>query len=193
MKLPIYEMIIDDEAEKSGVTFVALVDDPAIERDFMAFSKEFKFIADNERRIITGPLMIADMPIYRRNEKMGEFYVVFRKAQIERMVQDFFSNGWNENLNEMHTRAKKIEGAILFESFIVDSSRGIAPPKGFEDVPDGSWFGSYKITDDKIWEDVKSGKFRGYSIEAENMLLEPVKLSKDEELLADIKNLISKL
>jgi hypothetical protein len=191
-KLPIYEMKLSD-SEDSGVTFVALVDEPAIERNFMVFNKDFKFITDNERRIVTGALMVADLPIYRRNDNMGEFYVVFRKDTIEKMVERFFQRGWNENVNEMHSRSRKIEGAVLFESFIVDSSRGINPPKGFEDVPDGSWFGSYKITDDYVWEKVKQGEFRGFSIEAEDMELEPVKFSKDEQLLKEIKELISKL
>ena len=164
-KLPIYTLVMKDELDDSGVNYVALVDQPAIERNFFAFSKEFKFAADEERRIVTGPLMIADLPIYRRNETMGEFYVVFDKAQIELMVQKFMRNGFQSNVNLMHDSQEKVGGCTMFESFIVDKQRGILPPKGFEKITEGSWFGSYKVDNEEVWNMIKSGTFQGFSVE----------------------------
>ena len=164
-KLPIYTLVLKDDAEDSGVNYVALVDEPAIERNWFAFKKEFKFAIDQERKIITGCLMIADLPIYRRSEAMGEFYVVFDKAQIEQMVQKFMKMGYQSNVNEMHNPSKTVQGVTMFESFIVDSQRGIKAPNGFEGITEGSWFGSYKVDNPEIWAKVKDGSFMGFSVE----------------------------
>lgn len=164
-KLPIYTLVLKDDTEDSGVNYVALVDEPAIERNWFAFKKEFKFAVDQERKIITGCLMVADLPIYRRSEAMGEFYVVFDKAQIEQMVQKFMKMGFQSNVNEMHDPSKTVQGVTMFESFIVDSQRGIKAPNGFEGITEGSWFGSYKVDNAEIWAKVKDGSFMGFSVE----------------------------
>ena len=66
-KLPIFELDInEDEFNKSGVQYVALVDDPAVEMVWEAFGnvEPMQFVADNDRRIVTGVLMRADHPIF---------------------------------------------------------------------------------------------------------------------------------
>ena len=166
-KLPIYKYVLKEGDELNfGVDGVALVDSPAIERTFVAFAdqkQKFK-ISNEERHIITGPAMIADLPIYR-NDKMGEYYAVFDKETIQQSVFRFFKNGWNKVVNDMHDPTAKLGGVILFESIIIDSSRGINVPSGFADAPDGSWFVSYYVENDEVWQSVKDGKFVGFSIE----------------------------
>lgn len=189
-KLPIYTLVIKEDSEDSGVDFVALVDQPAIERNWFAFKDEkpFTFQADEERKIITGALMIADLPIYRRDNELGEYYVVFDKSQIETMVQKFMRKGFQNNVNEMHDPNKKVEGVSMFESFIVDSQRGISAPKGFEGVPEGSWFGSYKVDNEEVWNKVKMGEFMGFSVEG---MFKPVPQEKtlESEILDIIKEI----
>ena len=179
-KLPIYKMTINNEGE-SGVDFVALVDVPAIEVDWFAFAKEERFkTIDPQRRIITGALMLADTPIYRRNEKMGEFMVVFDKPTIEQIVQKFFKQNKTNNVNEMHDTP--IEGVYMYESFIIDKSRGISAPKGFNKIPDGSWFGSYKVDNTDVWENfIKTGEFKGFSVEG-LFDMQPMKMAKIDDL-----------
>ena len=120
--------------------------------------------------------MIADLPIYRRDEKMGEFMVVFDKQTIEQIVQKFFKRKKTGNVNEMHETP--LEGVYMYESFITDKERGIVPPKGFKKVPDGSWFGSYKVDNDEVWNEfIKTGEFKGFSVEG-MFDLQPVKMNK---------------
>lgn len=189
-KLPIYTLVLKEDAEDSGVNYVALVDEPAIERNWFAFNKEFKFKADEERKIITGALMIADLPIYRRNKELGEFYVIFSKAQIELMVQKFMRLGFQNNVNEMHEPSKKVDGVTMFESFIVDNQRGIKPPTGFENVTEGSWFGSYKVENDEVWNKVKDGTFMGFSVEGFFETV-PQKPSLESEIIKIIEEINS--
>lgn len=163
-KLPIYKMFINDNDETS-VNYVALVDSPAIERNWFAFNKQMTFKADPIRRIITGALMIADLPIYRFSPTMGEFYVVFDAKEIEKISQKFFKNGNTSNVNLMHDENKAVNGVYMFESFIVDSSRGMKVPDGFTGITEGSWIASYKVENDEVWQSIIDGKFQGFSVE----------------------------
>lgn len=188
-QLPIYRMSIND-GEEAGVSYVALVDEPAIQTNWFAFKDQrFKFNADPERRIITGALMIADLPIYRNTPEMGEFYVVFDKEQIEKIAQRFFKNSNTSKVNLMHDPNLTTEGVYMFESMIVDSKRGIKPPEGFAGATEGSWFGSFKVDNDEVWQMVKDGTFLGFSVEGK-FDLKPEKKSEEEEILKQIEEIL---
>ena len=169
--VPVFKLVIDptvDEQDFSGVDFVALVDEPAIEKYFQAFAfgkekPKYKFDSE-EKRIVAGALMIPNLPIYR-NDMGKEYYVIFDNKTIEQISQKFFKLGYTGNVNNMHQADKKIDGVYMVESFIINSARGINAPKGFEYMPDGTWFGSYKVENDEVWQQVKNGTFKGFSVE----------------------------
>lgn len=189
-KLPIYKMSISDDDE-STVSYVALVDNPATERNWFAFNNHMRFKADPERRIVTGALMVADLPIYRSSEKMGEFYVVFDPTQIEKIAQKFFRQGNTSNVNMMHDANKQVDGVYMFESFIVDSRRGIKAPEGFTGITEGSWIGSYKVDNDEVWTSVMNGTFKGFSVEG--MFDMEIQKKSDEQEIIDLIDEIAKL
>ena len=167
-EIELIELIIDEDDE-SGVDYVALVDHPAIMSNWQSFSKNktkqsFK-IQDKEKRIVSGYFMKADLPIIRLNEKDEKYYVVFRKPTIEKIVNKFFKNGYNSNINLMHDIDYKDNGVYVIESLIVDSKRGIKAPNGFENAPDGSWWGSMRVENDEVWKMVLDGTFKGFSVE----------------------------
>ena len=164
-KLPVYKLKIkEDDDAKTSVEFIALVDDPAIQIDWQMFNRKIKFAAYTERRLLMGPLMIANMPIYRRDDKMGEYYVIFDKEEIYKIVQKFFRNGFTSNFNLMHD--KKVDDIYLIESFIIDDTRGVKAPEAFKDLSQGSWLGTVKVDNDEIWNDfIKTGEFKGFSVE----------------------------
>ena len=166
--LPVYKMdIVSDESSDLEVDYVALVDKPAIEKNFLAFNEHMQkmaFAIQDDEQIITGALMLADKPIYR-NDENGEYYVVFSKDTIKKIAQKFFTKGYQSNVNLMHDSGKKLDGLTMYESWITDTKRGIQPMKGFEDVPEGSWFGSFKVNNPDVWQMVKDGKVKGFSVE----------------------------
>jgi hypothetical protein len=198
MALPVFKCVINPADDSPlEVQAVALVDQPAIERNFLAFkgAKPLHFTVNTDRRIISGPAMLADIPIYRKDADMGEYLVTFDKPTIQCIVEKFFTRGLMGSFNIMHNAAAPAEDTCIFESFITDSERGIQPMKGFEDVPDGSWFISAKVNSPEVWEKIKSGEVKGFSVEGLfNML--PVKMAKaemtDEELIAALKQLFEK-
>jgi len=165
-KLPVYKLRIKEtDTDTSEVSYVAMVDEGAILLDWVTFSKQARFSADKDRRLIMGALMVADMPIYRRTDK-GEFYVVFDKEEIMKIAQKFFRKGYVSNFNLMHDSDKKTEGVYVIESFIVDSSRGVSPPKAFEGISEGSWLVTVKVDNEALWNDyIKTGELKGFSVE----------------------------
>lgn len=195
MNLPIFELRIKEDDE-SGVEAVALVDKPAIELDYQAFNKsnQIKFTTQNaEKRIISGPLMVADMPIYRRDNNIGEYYVVFRADTIEKIVQKFFKNKLNNSVNVMHNSSAMPDGVYMFESFIIDSKRGINTPSGYDTLADGSWFGSFKVDNESLWQEyIKTGMLKGFSVEG---MFEQVKVeqSAEEKLLNAMNDFLTQL
>lgn len=186
-KLPVYEMVIDENPESEvEVSFVALVDKPAIEKNFMAFKDlQLNFAADPERQIISGPAMVADSLIYRRDAG-GEYNVFFSKETIQEIALKFFKKDYQKNLNLFHDPALSLQGVTIFESFISDKSRGIQPMKGFEDLPDGTWFISAKVENPAVWEKIKSGEVKGFSVEG---IFSYMKKPKDVALqIAEVLN-----
>ena len=190
MELPIYELMINEDLQDDAeVSFIALVDKPAIQKNWNAFKENVKFqIVSEDKRIISGPVMLADVPIYRNDATNGEYYVVFTKDTIFKIAQKFFKKGYQANVNLMHDSNQQVEGVTMFESFISDIDRGILPMRGFEDAPDGSWFCSFKVEDDKVWEMIKEGKFKGFSVEG---VFEYQKAkTKEAQLLDSIKEIL---
>lgn len=148
--------------------------------------QKFSFsVTNEEKRVISGALMVADMPIYR-NDSRGEYYIQFSKQTIYNIVQKFFKQGNTSNVNEMHDPRMVADGVYMFESFIIDRKR-MPPPTGSEDLPDGSWFGSYKVDNEEVWNKVKSGDFRGFSVEGKFAMPE----DNEEALLKQIEDILN--
>lgn len=187
MDLPLYMLdISDDFNDDAEVNFVSLVDRPAVKKNWNAFKTIQKFqVISEEKRIICGVVMLADTPIFRSDYEMGDYYVAFSKETIFKIAQRFFAKGYQNNVNLMHDSGQIVDGVTMFESFISDKDRGILPMKGFEDAPDGSWFGSFKVNNDDVWKRVLSGEILGFSVEG-IFNYKPIQVSKEDMLMAEI-------
>lgn len=188
--LPIFQANVDEEG--TGMFVVSLVEEPAVEVSWQLFDKAkqtFK-VENPDLQLITGVVMLADTPIYRYDPTYGEYYIVFSKDTIEKMVQKFFKEGYQENVDNDHT-FNLIDGIELQQAFIKDTEKGISP-KGFEDVPEGSLFFTYKVTSDELWNKIRTGSWTGFSLagtfDMEQAFAKVV--DKDEE---EILNLIQTL
>ena len=194
MNLPIYLLEINEDLmDGSEVDFVALVDKPAIERNFLRFKEDrINFeIQDEDRRIISGPIMLADTPIYR-NDNGQEYFVSFPKDTIYKIIKKMFQKNYTGNVNLMHDPKKIVEGVTMFECWISDESRGVKPMKGFEDAPDGSAFASYFVDNEDVWQKVKSGEFKGFSVEGLfNYKRGEQEMNYEEKLWSDIANILN--
>ena len=168
--LPVYELEIGDD-ENVGVNCISIVDRPAIEKGWQMFSNQldkntnlhFK-VANKERRTISGAAMVANLPIYRKDNIKGEYFVIFKPETIRKIAERYFKNRFTSNVNMNHSET--MEGIYVFESFIIDNSRGIKAPIGYDNLPDGSWYVSMKVEDETIWNNyIKTGVVTGFSVE----------------------------
>ena len=163
---------------------IALVDRPAIESDFLAFSKKQRFkVEDEEKRIVSGYAMIAELPIERVDDQGQSFFVKFSADSIKNINEQFFKNCLTTQTNANHETNNFLEGVYVFESFLIDKTRGILPPKGYDVATEGSWFVSMKVENDDVWESVKNGTFKGFSVEG-------VFDMEEEQFIKDIKKLL---
>lgn len=192
MDLPVYELMISDDLQDDAeVNFVSLVDRPAIQKNWNAFNHKVKFNTDEEKRVISGAIMLANTPIFRSDVSHGDYYVVFSKETIFKIVQRYFKKGYQANVNIQHNQNEQLEDVYLFESFISDKERGVMPMQGFEDAPDGSWFGSMKVDNDYAWNEVKEGNIKGFSVEG---VFEYSKAEKKEEsIMAQIYQILKEI
>lgn len=190
MNLPIYRVLITDD--KLGIDKISLVEFPAVESNFLAFSKEEKkvllSIDNDEQRIITGVIARCDYPIYR-NDDGYEYYITFDKDVIKQMAIKMLSDNKQNEVNIEHKPNTDVEGVEMLELYIKDSSRGISPV-GFEDISDGSLFATYKVFNDDIWGAIKEGTFKGFSLEGLFMM---EKESEEEKTFNDIMQMLDEL
>jgi hypothetical protein len=198
MKLPVYKLTVLPETNDTGAEYTALVDEPAIEKYFLTFRKNDDgsrlLFASQEQRIITGPLMIPDLPIYRAatGQIPENHYVVFDKETIRQVVYKFCRDNNFNRINLMHESGTDPQGVYMIESFISDSHRGTTAPLQFQDLPDGTWYVSYKIDNDALWERIKKAEFRGLSIEGIFTYVETGE-SDEERMLREIEAVIKRM
>ena len=160
----IVELILDENQE-IGIEAISVVENPAIEEDFIALkSQEFKLAEiDKEKRILMGALLIPNKPIYRRNGE-DEYYIYFSKDTVLKASQMYLMQGKQNNSTLEHQY--EINGLSLVESWIVEDKVHDKSVKYGMDLPLGTWVGAVKVNNDEIWNEfVKTGKVKGFSIE----------------------------
>ena len=160
--LPLYEDIISDET--CGMLRISLVDLPAVESDFQKFGKPVRVVMESdEKRLIMGVVMRADFPIYRIDAERGEYYTMFSKETIRQMAEKYLEENRQNRVNLMHC-GEEVRGVQMVQLFIKDSGKGISPA-GFEDIEEGSLFAEFHVEDDEIWNWIREGILRGFSLE----------------------------
>ena len=191
--LPLVELKINPK-KKSFVNAIALVNQPAIESDFICFSKTVKdFQFENAERMETiGAAMIPNLEIFRRDAEGKEFNVFFSAETIREISQVFMSSGFQNNMNLNH--GSENANAIIFQSYIVDRPLGLFPPNNLKDLPDGTWIIGCKYSKN-TWDKIKNGEFKGYSIQGMFEYFSMVLDNNDDEvfeLLNHINTIINK-
>ena len=153
---------LEINVEEDGVNIISLVEFPAVERNFIQLSKEVKLSLNDEKKELLGVALIPDMPIYRRDEQ-GEYYIVFSAESIRKIAIDFYKK-LNVNMADVEHNHNIENGITYFQSMIIDKEQGICP-KAFKDLPNGTWIVGCKIDNINVWDAVKNGTVKGFSID----------------------------
>lgn len=163
--MKIIELVLDEEQEDSGIEAISIVENPAIEEDFIALnSKELKLAeVSKDKKLLMGALLVPNKPIYRKSGE-DEYYIYFSKDTISKASQLYLKKGNQNNstLEHQHT----LSGLTLVESWIVESETQDKSRLYNLNVPVGTWMGTIKVNNDEIWNEyVKTNKVKGFSIE----------------------------
>ena len=172
MELPFYKIVVN-ENDETGVDFNALVDAPAHMKGFIAFNKNesarYTFEETKEKLTVTGVLISVGTPIYRRDEQIGEHYVIFDADTADLIKRKIMRNNFSQNLNLMHVSEDVVDKCIMTDIFSVSNSDPNLPsiPEAFEGqkLQDRTVFGTYEIYDEQVKQDIRSGKYKGFSVE----------------------------
>jgi len=162
--LDIIELIIDENNLEDGIEAISLVESPAIEENFVALSRhkvEFKSV-DDEKRIVVGLALVPDKEIFRKSGDYA-YKIMFSKETVKKASELYLKRLKNNNATIEHELA--VKGVSLIESWIVEDPNMDKTNLYKLDAPEGAWAVVMKIDNDEIWEDVKQGKYLGFSIE----------------------------
>lgn len=186
IKLPVYKATVPNE--ETGMFAISLVDDPAVECDFMYFNDEKKpmlfSVQDEEKRIVRGVIMECDKLIYRRTPDGFEYYITFDEPTIRIMAQKYLADGFQNNVDTMHD-GNLVNGVELVQWFISDKENGVNPA-GFENVNDHSLFAEFHVLNDEIWGAIKDQTFRGFSLAG---FFEPVEVQMQNNKKSNTKEM----
>lgn len=190
--MQVIELIIDEKDEQGGIDAVSVVESPAIQENFIALSKhevELKEV-DKEKRILMGAALIPNKKIYRVNNKKEEYYIYFSEKTVRQAMELFFKNGNQSNATYEHKNA--IQGMTVVESWIIDDTKSDKSQLYGFSLPKGTWMISMKVDNDEVWNDVKLGKIKGFSIEGyfADKLEMSLEQKKKQDLITELKNLL---
>jgi len=160
----IIELIIDEKDQDAGITAVSVVNSPAIEENFIALKKhelELKEVSE-EKRILMGAALIPNKQIYRQNGK-EEYYIYFSEKTVRQASELFLMRG-NQN-NATYEHKQELNGMSVVESWIIEDEKTDKSRLYDFNLPKGTWMISMKVNNDEVWNDVKAGKVKGFSIE----------------------------
>ena len=164
--MEVFELFIDEESLESGIQAISIVENPAIEEDFIALSAQKIALAEvnSEKRILMGPALIPNKKIYRRNELGDEYEIFFSEDTVRKASQLFLSRG-NQN-NSTLEHEYQLKGMSVVESWIVEDEKKDKSALYSLGMPKGTWMVSVKVNNEEVWEEfVKTGKVKGFSIE----------------------------
>lgn len=180
-----YELVIN-EKDVDGVMAISLVEAPAIDYNFIALSKNKIDIKamDEQKMLVIGLALVPEMKI-RRIENGKEFNIFFSKETVREVARLYLKNSRTNNTTVEHE--KVTTGAHLAESWIVDNPKMDKIVNYNMEVPEGSWAVAMKVTDTELWEEIKNGKYLGFSIEGrfERTQSADDKLSKIVDILKE--------
>ena len=194
--LPLYQAEINDESE--GMYCISLVDFPATESNFLAFAEAKQLlkysVEDEDKHLVFGLVMAANLPIYRYDDVRGEYFITYSKETIAQMAQKYLADGYQNNCDTMHNFEME-DGIEMRQIFIKDTERGVNPT-GFEAYEDGSLFAEFHIDNQDVWDSIKNGEFKGFSLAGAFEVVpteDNNKSKKDNSIMSKLLNAFAKL
>jgi hypothetical protein len=163
----IVELVIQDDNQELAIDAISLVSAPAIEQDFVYFGKEKSNLTlakvDEEKRMLISPALIPNKNIVRYDANTdSEYYVWFSKETVRKASELYLKH--NNHHKATYEHQDRVSGVLTIESWIKEGDMDKSKLYGF-DLPNGTWMVKMKIDNEELWQDIKSKKIKGLSIE----------------------------
>ena len=159
--LPLYDITLEDFEQ--GMYKISLVDKPAIEENFIYFSKQsIEMFANDEKREVVGPIMIPNKEILRQSAENGFYYVRFTEETIREIMYNYSKKGLFNAFGIQHEN--DTNDVVMLEIWMKESENDKSKDYGFE-LPNGTVFVKAKIESDELFNAIKDGEINGFSIE----------------------------
>lgn len=192
------EMKLDDVED--GVFAISIVSEPAIQSDFLALSdsKILLKVEDEEKKILTGAILIPNLPILRLDAENNPYHIFFSKDTVNEISQRYLKNKNQDQVTVEHK--VDTDDVTLIESWIkTDDTHDKSVALGL-DVPTGTWLGTMKVDNAELWDTfIKAGHLKGFSIEARMKAEEVSEIDNnlkqkkmEDKFLSHIKSFFSK-
>ena len=176
-----------DETGKLGVGAISLVEFPAIEENFIALNEVKLASVNKERRMVYGPALIPNKYIMRIDKITGdEYYIYFEPETVAKCAHLYLKKNLQYNTTLEHEFS--VMGCPVVESWVIEGEKDKAYHFGLS-APVGSWVVGINVTDEEIWNEVKEGSVKGFSIEGHfnEMAVEMTAVNIEDEILRAIE------
>ena len=191
----IVELVIDDNSEELAIDAISLVSAPAIESDFVYFSKEKNNLTfakvDEEKRMLVSPALIPNKQIFRYDPNTDKEYYVYFSPETVRKASELYLKH-NNHHKATYEHQDRVSGVLTTESWIKEGDMDKSKLYNFN-LPNGTWFVKMKITNDDLWQKIKAGELKGLSIEGyftDKMEKMSERQPTDEEILSALNEII---
>jgi len=157
-----------------------------------SFSKQKFEIENEDKRIVIGPAMIPNVKMVRADKDGNPYYVFFTEDTIRMIAEKYMKNGYLRN-NDVNHDGEAVKDVYVIESWIKTSEDDKSTKYGFKDLPIGSWFVSMKIKDDFVWDKVKKGELKGFSVSGFFDQIEQFNRQKEVEFLKELAQILKNI
>ena len=201
-ELDLIEMYIDEEVGLIGSDAISIVEEGAIEEDFIALSKvKEETVAlstvDSDKKILIGAALVPNKEILRLSGDK-KYKIVFSPETVGKTAHSFIQNGFQNNVTLDHADLAKDVSVI--ESWVVEDTQKDKSSKYGLNYQVGTWVVMMKVNNDETWQRVKDGELNGFSIEGRyaSKMIEnfeeqnlSAQKSEDEVLIEKLLNIIN--
>jgi len=162
-----FELFLED-IEEDGVFGISLVNNPAMESEFILLDKEDKQLfemskIDKKKNTITGVALVPNKMIPRKQgNEIVEVY--FSAETIKEISQNYLKNYYQFNTTIGHE--KDVDDVYMTEAWLVeDPENDKTNAIGLKDVKKDSWVITLKVENDDVLKQIEDGTYKGFSIE----------------------------
>ena len=155
-------------------------------------NQKMTFAYDEDKKILIGAAMVPNRMIHRYDELGNLYYVYFSKESIAKMAKKFLKEQRTDDTSIEHNGIKLGKDKVFIsESWISEDPIYDKSHKYGFSLPEGTWFVSMKVNDDKVWKLIKSKTLNGFSVEG--LFAEKSVFSKEDKQINQITKILKSI